>query len=55
MHLIGSSRLGLDISGSDLDLVVVGNIARPMFFDYAVKVLSSQDSVADLRVRSEKK
>lgn len=52
MHLIGSSRLGIDSQGSDIDLVVIGNMPRPQFFEYTVKVLSAQDSVADIRVSS---
>ena len=50
MELIGSSRLGVDVEGSDMDLVVIGHMPRQQFFDYSVKVLSAQASVADLRV-----
>jgi len=49
MELIGSSRLGVDVDGSDLDIVVIGHMPRGQFFDYSVKVLSVQGCVADLR------
>lgn len=50
MHLIGSSRFGIDISGADMDIVVIGNLARKLFFDHTFTVLSAQESVSDIRV-----